>query len=113
MAEGGYNSLVFGIIMLVLFGGIVPLMLIQFTTPQEDYDGYLAPVINFVQDGITFDIPIFGELSLNIFSFLGNFQDYLVTLLQGYSLIPAVLGIPIILITMASLLYGGVKLILP
>lgn len=88
------GALIMGIIMLFLLGVFLPLVLSPFSAPLNDYQGYLSPIINFVQDGITFNLPLIlgGDLTLNIFGIFGNFQEFLLNQIQGYSVIPAIIG---------------------
>jgi len=112
------QALTAGLVLLFLFGGILPLILSPFAVDVNSYEGYLSPIVNFVQSGIQISVPSFFfsadlfSFNFNPFSWLGgNFQTFLVTQLNGFALIPAVIGIPIIFITSGLLLYGLIKLL--
>lgn len=123
MAEAS-KALVLGIIMLFLIGGILPLIMSSFSTQTEDYTGYLSPLKNAIQNGFSFHIPvagsilkvisfgaISGDLTFNPFKIFGeNFQTFLLTQVQGFSLIPAVIGVPLLIITFGFLFYGIIKI---
>lgn len=110
-----YKALITGVILLTLFGGILPLMLSPFATDLNDYSGYLSPIISFVENGISVKMPnIFGfspQINLNPFSLFGNFKAFILNQIQGYSLIPPILGLPLIIITSIFLIYGIIKIL--
>jgi hypothetical protein len=111
-----WKALILGLIMLFIFGGILPLILSPFAIEQGDYEGYLSPIINFVQNGLTITIPSLWfagsdfTFSLNPFSLFGNAQAFILTQLQGYSVIPIIIGLPILIINSILIIYGVVKL---
>ena len=110
-----YKALVLGLILLVLFGGILPLMLSPFVVEINSYEGYLSWAINFVQNGVTMSMPnIFGfspTFTINPFSLAGDFQSFIINQLAGFQLIPAVIGVPLLLVTASLLAYGIIKLL--
>lgn len=106
MTDGG-KLLIIGLIMLFLVGGLVPYLLSSFTITGENYDGYLTPIINLINDGI--DLPLLPNI--DIFGFLGNGKSFIISQLQGYQLIPALIGIPLLIINITLIAYSILRLI--
>lgn len=93
------GAFIAGIIMLLIFGGLIPYLLSPFVPSDfsSDYSGYLS-------------IPkqIIGWIPTRAGAFLSN-------QLNGFSLIPPIIGIPIVVLTISFLLLGvagGLKSIL-
>lgn len=114
----GWKPLLFGIILLFVFGVAVPAFLSDFAIEANpENEGYLSSFIDFMDGGIPiaganllgvplpdFTIPnLFGKVFPNV-------NAWMVTQVQGFQLIPPILSIPLIIITLMLIIYGIVKL---
>lgn len=92
--EGYHSALIWGFILLIIFGGFLPLILSDFSTDNTDLSGYLVPIQKIIK-----------------FYTWGNFEGFLLSQLNGFSIIPAILSIPLLLIALGLLAYGTIKLL--
>lgn len=92
--EGYHTALIWGLILLILFGGLLPLILSDFAPESSNLAGYLTPVENIIK-----------------FYSWGAFESFLLSQLNGFSIIPIALSIPLLLISFGLLIYGTLKLL--
>lgn len=103
-----YKALISGVILLLMVSVILPNMLQPFTVSKTDQPQYIISMKSSIIDGI--NVPIVGNVKLPIGD---NLRNYMANLLDGFSLIPPVISIPLILISAILIVYGIVKLISP
>ena len=120
---GEWKPLYISLFMLLILGGLLPYIMASFidiNSYSSSYDGYLDPIITFVGTGtnLDFSIPIpflpnvDFDFDFNPFGLLGgNIQNFLVNQLVGFSLIPSVLGIFLIVIMSVGFVYSIIKLL--
>lgn len=93
--KGQYHqALIWGFILLMVFGGLLPLILKDFHPESSDISGYLSPFKNIIK-----------------FYTWGNFETFLLNQLNGFSVIPLIIAVPLLLLTFGLLTYGMIKIL--
>lgn len=135
-----FKALIWGFILLFVFGGLLPLMLSDFSVSgNSTYNNYTQPIKGVIQNGFTFSlqgvlggIPFLGsvisslvglvvktfnaesvtQIGINPFTWLGSgIQNFFLTLMDGYSIMPPVIGIPLLIIIISSIFIGLVFIV--
>lgn len=111
MDEGKYLYL--SLILIFVIGGIVPLVISNFVNVEvNSYDGYLSPIVTFVQEGVTIKLPLLSSFTLNFFKiFGGTIQNFIASQIVAFGLIPEIIGIPLLILIVFGFVYGIVRLI--
>jgi len=118
--KGEYQYLLMAFILIFVVGSLTFIVSSFTDVSLYNYDGYLAPVIDFVQNGYNFviniPIPILPDLNLdfnfNPFGILGgNIQNFLVEQLTAFALLPEIISIPLIIVITSSFIYFIIKII--
>lgn len=103
-----YKPLVTGLVLLFLFGGIIPLILSPFAPAQ------VTGVYGGINSMIDFGFTILN--SYNFIPFLPNvdfttLHNFISNQLNGFSIIPEIIGLPILIIIGSLLTYGLLELV--
>lgn len=115
-----YNPLYLSLVILFVFGIIVPVVIAGFTDYETyDHNNYLASIIDFVANGVSLQIPVpflpdLEVASFNPFEMLGDsVKDALLEYLVAFSYIHPVIAIPLIIFVSIGVIYTIVTMILP
>ena len=103
-----------GTLVFILFIGLV---LNVFVAPFVDAsdpvsESVLEGFSGFVENGLTINVPVVGELSFNIFGIFGSSaQDYLVEQINIMTYIPDAIALIILILSIAGLVFSVVTII--
>lgn len=110
---GEWTPLYISLIILFVIGLVIPALMSHFVTEGSyNYDSFVAPLIEVMEDG--FDITLFWIYDTNINPFLWfgvSFRDFLVDQMSAFSYIPSYFSLPLIFIVIAGIIYSIVKLL--
>lgn len=112
MAEGG-GLVVSGLLILFIIGFIVPLVISDFADEGTyNQNSYAVPMINFVENGFQFTLPVIGTKTINFFNWFGDsFKTFVISQVSAFTYIPNAVSIPLLILSFVMLIYGILKLL--
>lgn len=111
---GEYWPLYVSLGILLVVGVLVPLVVADFYDPSEiEVSGVLSPLFDFIDNGITVDLPLIGEIGINPFDWIGSLKDSLLDYISYMSMIPNILLVPLTIIMIIGIIWGLIALFKP
>lgn len=108
MSEG-YTALLISFGIILLIGFFIPVCLSGFVPDEINENSFISDFTDHAVSGWSF-----AGITINPFNWFGdNIKEFTIDQLTAFSYIPNTIAIPLLLISLISLIYGAVKLILP